>query len=131
MRRTFQRPAGGVQSSVPSAFILDVRSSTSFRATASLGLTEGVANWYKSDNVANAAFSSNRFTRAPLCKTSSVILWSAAGGGNPKLPGSERSNSIGGSLGDGAGVAKLTRKYLAATGENATVFCAALLKGTF
>ena len=48
MRSTTQLPSGGVQSSVPSACIFEVRSMTSDFLIATEASTSGVANWYRS-----------------------------------------------------------------------------------
>src|SRR5438128_12607100 len=68
-----QWPEGGVQSSVPSGRIFDVRFTTFDLETASLAAISGVATEYRSGSVANAAFSSTRLTRAPAWRTSSLI----------------------------------------------------------
>ena len=73
MRSTTHWPAGGVQSSEPSGFMFDVRSRTSLFRSVSAGATSGVGRSESPASGANAAFSSNRVTRAPVCSTSSAI----------------------------------------------------------
>src|SRR5580704_8905554 len=108
MRRTTQRPAGGVQSSAPSERILAVRSIISFFLIASRAATGGVGNGSRLIRFAKPAFSSNRLTRAPGCSTSSAI-WYAVGGGGI-LKSKSVSNSRPKLGGVGGAVVKLTRK---------------------
>src|SRR5215472_11056174 len=112
-----QRPEGGVQFSVPSGFIFDVKSTTLAFATASCGRMGGVTTGFRSRTGAKAALSSKRFTRGTLSQRNSAILYSVDGGAANGFTAT--SNSRRG--GAGGGVTKLTRKNRAVTGGNESV----------
>ncbi len=121
MRRTIHWPSAGVQSSVPSGRIFAVRSTTSLLRTASSGATAGVGRSESTPNVAKAAFSSKRCTRAPEWRTSSATAWpGGTGGASSTPPTAKRSRGA---------ARKVTRKKRARTGSNDTVFCSARLRG--
>src|SRR5512139_3680915 len=96
MRRIIHRPSGGAQLNRPSGLILDVRSVTLAFGTATAVGTSGVGKGFKSGSAVKAALSSNQFTRAPVCRTNSEILWSVGGAreGKPSKP--ESGNHSGG-----------------------------------
>ena len=91
-------------------------------ASASPAAISGVGRSERPASGTNAAFSSKRCTRAPVCSSNSAISCSLGGGG--------RGMSISPSPdGPGGNVRNVTLKNRARTGGNDTVFCLAWLLG--